>query len=339
MFKERKRGLRTTLTDTALASTDLAGKVGSALSSVVNRTIDTPGSKTRDLIETAVGISSERILPPYAKQRFSSWFATRETPTPDDKQGRAVLFPTCITEYTDTQVAKDTVKVYEHNGIQCDLPEGQVCCGAPHLHQGNVDKFRKLGEKNVKVLADAIRAAKADGDDDVKISVCQPTCGYVLKYDYKDYIGGPDAELVAEHTTDVAEFLMAVHKSENTELDTEFGGEVPDSTTYHAPCHLRAQNIGLKSRDLMKLTGTKITLVAECSGIDGTWGLRAENVDMARGVAAKMAKAIDKADSDVVAGDCSLANGGIELETGQTPQHPLSFMARAYGLSEETDTP
>jgi Fe-S oxidoreductase len=210
-----------------------------------------------------------------------------------------------------------------------------VCCGAPFLHQGDVGKFRKLAEKNVRILADAIRKSKADGDAEVKVAVCQPTCGYVLKYDYKDYVGGPDADLVAERTTDAAEYLMAVHKGDDTELSTEFPGEVPSTTTYHAPCHLRARNIGLKSRDLMKLTGTKLTLVAKCSGIDGTWGLRAENLEMARGVAKKMATAIDKADGDAVAGDCSLANGGIELETGQTPIHPLSFMARAYGLPDD----
>ncbi|NNE72404.1 MAG: Fe-S oxidoreductase, partial [Acidimicrobiales bacterium] len=101
------------------------------------------------------------------------------------------------------------------------------------------------------------------------------------------------------------------------------------------PCHLRAQNIGLKSRDLLKLTGTKIKLVAECSGIDGTWGLRAENIDIARGVAKKMANAITKADSESVAGDCTLANGGIVLETGAEPIHPMTQLARAYDLPEE----
>ena len=42
------------------------------------------------------------------------------------------------------------------------------------------------------------------------------------------------------------------------------------------------------------------------------------------------------ADADAVAGDCSLANGGIVLETGRTPMHPLSLVARAYGLPAPT---
>ena len=68
----------------------------------------------------------------------------------------------------------------------------------------------KRAAKNVKVLADAVRA----GND---IVVPQPTCGYVLKKDYVDYVGGPDAELVADHTYDAAEYLMKVHKGDGTD--------------------------------------------------------------------------------------------------------------------------
>jgi Fe-S oxidoreductase len=110
---------------------------------------------------------------------------------------------------------------------------------------------------------------------------------------------------------------------------------VPASVTYHAPCHLRAQNIGYKSRALLKLTGTTVAVVAECSGIDGTWGLRAENDELARGVAKKMKTAIEAADNELIAGDCNLANGGILLETGRQPVHPLQVLARAYGIPEE----
>ena len=85
----------------------------------------------------------------------------------------------------------------------------------------------------------------------------------------------------------------------------------------------------------MKLTGTKITLVAECSAIDGTWGYREQNYETSRQVARKMADAIDRAGNDVVAGDCNLANGGILQETGKQPVHPMQVVARAYGIPEE----
>ena len=62
----------------------------------------------------------------------------------------------------------------------------------------------------------------------------------------------------------------------------------------------------------MKLTGTKITLVAECSGIDGTWGYRERELrDLPQGRRQDGRRRSSKAGNDVVAGDCHLANGGI----------------------------
>ncbi len=340
LFRNRRRSAATRLTDAALGRTDLAGRVGSAVAPLANRIIGTPGSASRRLMESTVGISAERVLPPYQRVRFSTWFKRRRRP-PVDPGGRGVgVFPTCQVEYSDTRVGKDLVEVYEHNGIGCDLPEGQQCCGAPLLHQGDVSGFTDAARRNVSLLAKWIRTRRGHGEE-ASIVVPQPTCGYVLKNDYPDYLPGPDSQLVAEHTFDAAEYLMKVHVEDRQAggegLRSDFDGTVPETTTYHAPCHLRAQNVGLKSRDLIKLTGTRVKLVAECSGIDGTWGLRAENLGASRKVASKMATAIEKADSEVVSGDCSLANGGIRLETGAQPLHPLSLLARAYGLAPDAD--
>lgn len=329
--RSRPRTARDRLTDQALGRTDLMGTIGTMAAPVVNQAIAEPGTRSRRLLETVAGIASERVLQPYARTRFSTWFR-RRTRKADNRvgrlQGQVALFPTCIVEYQDPAIGQDVVKVYERNGVDCSLPEGQRCCGAPWLHAGDVDKFVEQGRKNVKVLADAVR----DGRD---IVVPQPTCSYVLKNDYVDYIGGPDAEVVANHTYDAAEYLWKLRKADGTTFDETFEGEVPDAVTYHAPCHLRAQNIGYRSRDVMKLTGASVTVVAECSAIDGTWGYRAENYETSRLVARKMATAIESAGNEVVTGDCHLANGGIVQETGRQPTHPLQFLARAYGIPEE----
>ncbi len=99
----------------------------------------------------------------------------------------------------------------------------------------------------------------------------------------------------------------------------------------------RSQNIGHKSRVLLKLTGTKVVVVAECSGIDGMWGLREENYELSKGVGRKLGAELRKAGGDVIAGDCHLANGGILEETGRIPVHPLQVLARSYGIPEEPD--
>jgi Fe-S oxidoreductase len=194
-----------------------------------------------------------------------------------------------------------------------------------------MDGFIKVATKQVKALAASIRSGK-------DIVVPQPTCGYILKKDYVDYVGGPDAELVAAHTYDSSEYLMNMHNAEGTELDINFTGEIPESISYHIPCHLRAQNIGLRSRDIMNLTGAKITVIDQCSGIDGMWGLTAGNEELSVPIAKKLANKLEAANDQIVAGDCHLANTAIIEQTGIVPQHPLQVVARAYGIAEELPT-
>jgi Fe-S oxidoreductase len=253
-----------------------------------------------------------------------------------ERQGEVSVFPTCFIEYMEPDIGKDLVKVYERNGVACSLPEGTSCCGAPWLHQGNVQEFAKAARRNVAVLADEVRAGR-------EVVVAQPTCAYVVRKDYPIYLAhtpqAADAELVAAHTADPAEYLMGLHKGEGTTLDTEFPGrergDVPDQVTYHVACHLQAQQIGLKSRDLLKVAGVKATLVQRCSGIDGTWGYRQDNYELARQVAQPLKREVEAAGNPVVCGDCHLANGSIEQETGLRPVHPIQLMARAYGIPPE----
>ena len=322
------KSARDKTTTRMMGRTDLLGSLAITAGPVANRIVNAePGSGIRRAVAKVTGVSPVRLLPPYAKQRFSTWFKNRPRITLTKRQGKVTVFPTCLVEYQETDIGKDLVKVYERNGIECDNTDAG-CCGAPWLHSGDVKKFTKVAKKNITTLAAEVRS----GTD---IVVPQPTCSYIIKKDYVDYLGGPDAELVAEHTYDAAEYLMAVHKADDTVLDTEFTGVTVEAITYHAPCHLRAQNIGFKSRDLMKLTGAKVELVQQCSGIDGMWGFRAGNEDISVPVAEKLGAQIDEAGGDVVAGDCHLANTAIVEQTGRTPQHPLQVMARAYGIAEE----
>lgn len=333
--KNRTGGtLKGKLTTQALARTDLLGRIGTLTAPLTNAMIRTPGSPVRKLIDATVGLASQRVLPPYARERFSTWFKKRKKrggrALGRPEQARVAVFPTCLVEYQNPGVGKDLVKVYERNGVDCELAAASGCCGAPWLHSGEFEPFRKQAARNVDALVQIVQ----EGRD---IVVPQPTCGYVLKRDYPEYLKTADARLVAEHTFDASEYLWRLHKGEQTEIDTQFDGDVPGATAYHAPCHLQAQNVGLRSRDLVKLTGTKVTLVQKCSGIDGTWGLRSENYELARKVAKPLAEAIERSEADVVVGDCHLANGAIIQETGKVPLHPLQFMARAYGIPEEHD--
>ena len=321
--------LRNKLTTAVMGRTDAIGKVAISMGVVTGVVMGAkPGSLIRKVVEKTAGISSVRLLSPFARIRFSTWFKNRPKTTMLNRQAKVAVFPTCLVEYQDPGIGQDLIKVYERNGIECSLAGEAACCGAPFLHSGDVDTFTKVAKKNVKMLADEVRAGN-------EIVVPQPTCGYVLKKDYVDYVGGTDATLVAENTYDAAEYLIRLHKTDGKSLDLNFTGEIPETITYHTPCHLRAQNIGLKSRDLMKLTGAKIKLVQQCSGIDGMWGLRAENAHLSIPIAKKLGQMINDAQGDVVTGDCHLANTAINEQTGKQAFHPLQVVARAYGIKPE----
>jgi glycerol-3-phosphate dehydrogenase subunit C len=322
------------LTDQFLGRTDALGRVSVAAAPLVNWATGTPGSLARRVMEKTAGLASQRLLPPYAKQRFTTWFKKRRgRAVAFGHEGAVSVFPTCFVEYMEPEIGRAIVEVYEHNGVECALPEGTKCCGAPWLHSGRVDEFTKAARRNVAALAAEVRAGR-------DIIVAQPTCAYVVKRDYPIYAKGPEADLVAAHTFDPAEYLMRRQRDAGDPftLRDEFPGRrdgtVPDAVTYHVACHLQAQNAGLRSRDLLKAAGVKCSLVQRCSGIDGTWGYRAENYELARKVARPLGREIEAAGNDIVCGDCHLANGSILQETGTRPVHPMRLMAQAYGLGD-----
>ena len=310
-----------------LAQTDRQGKLATTFAPIVNATSKV--GFVRGIMEKTTGIAKDRLLPTYAKVRFSKWFRRRAANRPfamPAGRGEVALFPTCLVEYQDPGIGEALVEVYERNHVGCHLPEGEVCCGMPWLDAGDVAKFEEHAKRNVEVLVESVKAGR-------DVVVPQPTCAYVLKQEYPDFLGTDDARLVAEHTFDSSEYLMARHGE--APLDTDFAaGRTYETITWQAACHYRAQQIGPKSRDLMALTGAEVTMLERCSAIDGTWGLRAENVEMARKIAKPLMEAVTKSDAELIAGDCHLSNTAITEGTGKQPVHPLQVLARAYGIEE-----
>jgi Fe-S oxidoreductase len=334
--------VRDKLSSVLIGHADLVGKLSVRMARFVNRLIGAkPGSVVRRLLAVLTGVASNRVLPLFAELRFSAWFDLHPKVRVGKKQGRVTVFPTCVVEYQEPAIGQALVRVYEHNGIECGLSKS-ACCGAGYLHSGNLAAFTKIAVDNVATLAAEVRK----GND---IVVPQPACSYVLKHDYVDYVGGPDAQLVAQHTYDAAEYLMKVHRTEGSSLDVQFTGEVPDTIAYHAASHLRAQKIGLQSRDLLKLMGAKVNLVEQSSGVESLAGLRRIKADSSQWASKLLGLRVghasaghkspvvggDAVHGDVVCGDCHLSNTAIAEQTGKVPLHPLQLLARAYGFASD----
>lgn len=323
----RSNGRPNSMTDRFLGATDFSGKAGTMASGIANAA--NRNGTVRTIMEKTLGIARERLLPPYAKERFSTWFRRegRAKSLAAAKPGAptATLFPTCLVEYNDPSIGKAAVEILDTCGVSVNCPE-TVCCGMPSLDGGDVKGFIEKARRNVEKLAPEAKAGRA-------IIVPQPTCGYVLRNEYPEYLKTEDAQIVADATVDSGEYLFKLKKEGIFEPEfTESLGKV----AYHAPCHLRAQGKGLKARDIIKtIPDTEVTVAEGCSGIDGTWGYKAKWYEMARKVAAPMIGRIEKVEPDVIVGDCVLADTAIEQETEKKPIHPLHAIARAMGMKGE----
>jgi len=107
----------------------------------------------------------------------------------------------------------------------------------------------------------------------------------------------------------------------------------PGRIAYQIPCHLRDQNIGMKSRDLMQLIpGTTVEVIEKCSGHDGAFGVKQEYYELSLGVGRKAFQAAKEAGADIVASDCPLSGLAIEQKTGLKSVHPIQIVQKAYGL-------
>jgi Fe-S oxidoreductase len=140
------------------------------------------------------------------------------------------------------------------------------------------------------------------------------------------------ARLIAERTRDLFEFLARLHAEGR--LDLGFAAR-PGRVAYQLPCHLRAQNLGTKSADVLRLTGADVQVIERCSAVDGTWGFKREYYELSMKVAEPLFRDVQEAKPDQVATDCPLAGLQIVQGTGREAKHPIEILAQAYGIREE----
>jgi Fe-S oxidoreductase len=302
------------------AQQDLMGKVSCRTASLTNAAFK--NRAVRLLMEKATGIDRRWIMPTYEKQPFSKLLARRR-PTTATERGRVILFSTCFVEYSEARTAQAAVEVLEHNGIVVEAGY-DACCGAPFLHGGDLASARRNAEKVVKGLAPRVR-------DGLQVVVPGPTCSYQIKREFPQLLDSDDSRLVAENTLDLGEYVFKLAAAK--ELDREFKQRM-GRVAYHLPCHLKAQNIGFRSKQILGLVADEVLMLDACSGVDGTWGMKARYYDESLKICGDLMAAIDEADPDQVATDCPLSALRIQERTGRDAVHPLVLLRDAYGFED-----
>jgi len=269
-------------------------------------------------LELGLGIHKDKLLPEFHGERFEDWY--RKQPAPAGDPNRAVLFSTCFMNYNHPDLGRDVLEVFSRNGISLGLPK-QNCCGMPAIEAGDIEFAKRLARANVEALLPEVRAGR-------KVIALNPTCSYTMRKEYGELLGTPEAREVAAAVMDPSEFLFQL--KQEGKFNREFRS-TPGSIAYHVPCHLRAQNIGYRSRDLMRLIpGTTIKMVEQCCGHDGTWAMRKEFFPLSLLSGKKAFEQMREAEASVLATDCPLAAIQFEQGIGQRPIHPHQVLARAY---------
>ncbi|MCC7540175.1 MAG: 4Fe-4S dicluster domain-containing protein [Deltaproteobacteria bacterium] len=318
--RARRSGIA--LTDRVLGEPQLLGRLAAGPLAGMNNVV-LANRLVRKVQAKTFGISEEFPLPPFASQSLFGWF--RDHPGPSEgANGSVVMFATCTTTWNVPAPGIAAVKVLRHNGFGVALPSTQTCCGMPNLDGGDIESAMAKAKRNVDVLLPFVDAGAT-------VVVMQPTCGYTLKKEYPSLLGTPEAQRVADATQDLMEFLLKKARKKLLSRETARGA---GKVAYHAPCHLRAQRVGTPSRQLLEmlLPETKVTVVEQCSAVDGTWGMKQEFYEMGRSYARKLVDGMSDGDPDVLATDCPLSGLRLTKELGRETVHPIELIARGYGL-------
>ena len=168
-------------------------------------------------------------------------------------------------------------------------------------------------KSNIKELYPLVEAG-------YKILAVNPTCSMTLKKEYTTFLPKKYKEMagkVSKNTFDLHEYLFQLEGE--SALNREFQS-TPEKVGYHVPCHLRAQNIGYRSRDIMKLVPlSSIQIVDECCGHNGNWAMKKDNFELSLKIGKKAFDSLQKKEPQTLATDCPLA--AMQIQQGMKLPH------------------
>jgi glycerol-3-phosphate dehydrogenase subunit C len=319
--------------DRQFAETDRNGRLAAPMATLVNWATGVGNGVTRPLIEAAAGIDRAAYLPPFAskpltKRRDLSGAVNAAAPAAGRK---AALYATCSANWNEPGPGAAAIRVLRHNGVTTELVY-PGCCGMPKLENGDIAGVAA----QARAVASAFAPFIDDGHDVVAVT---PSCALMLKFEWPLIL--PDDPLVAklaEATFDITEYVVDIARKEGlAEGLRPLDGDI----AIHLPCHSRAQNMGAKGADMLRLIPeAKVTVVERCSGHGGKWGIFKSNFATALKVGKPAGRAMLKSNARYMVSECPLAGPHLkqvmEREGGtgvpeQVP-HPIELFAKAYGF-------
>ena len=330
---ENRKG-NTSLVDTELAKMTRNGRMGNMLAGVANWATKQGNELTRPVIEAVTGIDRRAHVPPFMETALVNQSPTLiPPPNPDGPAfGRKVaIYAGCHDNFNDGTPGIAAIKVLAHQGLQVRV-EYPDCCGMPKFENGDLPAVAGAAQRISAHFAPMI----AEGWDIVPLTT---SCALMLKFEWPLIEpDNADVALLSKHAFDVSEYVVRLSKDCGlAPIDA-----MPRAISVHFACHARAQNMGPKAMEMLRLIPeAKPALTERCSGHGGKWGLFKENFDRAVKVGKPAARNLVKTEPDIVVSECPLAGPHLRqviAANGAEPParigHPIEVMAQAYGLSE-----
>ena len=319
------------LRDRVLTSTDTVGSIAGI--PVVAQTVNAVNKNrtARNTLGRLAGIHPDAAVPAYHSDTFLKRERRRTHPDfppdpTDSTRGKVLVFATCYGNYNEPRLGEDLVKVFEHNGIVVRTPERERCCGMPKLELGDLDAVACAKEGNIPALAKWV-------DDGWDIVAPVPSCVLMFKQELPLlFPDDPQVAKVRDAFFDPFEYLMLRHRA--GKLKTDFQNPL-GKISYHVACHLRVQNLGMKTRDVLQLVPeTTVEPIERCSGHDGTYAVKSECHDISMKIGRPVVDRVKDSRANHYSSDCPMAGHQIEngLKDGREPEHPLTLLRTAYGI-------
>jgi len=319
-----------------LIRTDRNGKLAGKIAPLANWASDRHNKLTRPVMEKAVGVDRSAALPTYHGRTFAmraKRAAPPINPSAPAAGRKAVLYATCFVNYNNPGIGEAAQAVLAKNGVETEVVYPQ-CCGMPQLEGGNLAAVAAAAKNVATTLAPWI-------DRGYDVIALVPSCALMLKFEWPLIVPNDAAvEKLSNATFDISEYVVALSKEKGLTPGLEpLGGGV----TLHIACHARAQNIGQKSAEMMRLLpDTEIKVIERCSGHGGSWGVMKGNFETAIKTGRPVARQALRDSQPFVASECPLAAmhilQGMELmakgdKLPDRAHHPIELFARAYGIA------
>jgi glycerol-3-phosphate dehydrogenase subunit C len=320
-----------------LVKTDRNGRVAGRVAPLVNWAGDRRNRLTRPLLEKVAGIDRNAALPAFHGRTFV--MRSKRSAAPVDHTAPAhgrkvVLYATCFVNYNNPSIGEATRAVLARNGVETEVLYPQ-CCGMPQFEQGNLATVAKSASRVAAALGPWI-------DNGYDIVALVPSCALMFKFEWPLILPrDPLVEKLSKATFDVSEYIVDIARKEGLApgLSPLDGG-----VTVQLACHARAQNMGQKAAEMLRLLPeADVAVIERCSGHGGSWGVLEGNFETAIKVGRPVARQALKNSKAFLSSECPLAGMHIAQEMemladGQSgpiperPLHPVELMARAYGI-------